>query len=343
MPLNRFSGTPGAAVTSANSGGASGDAFSVMNPTTPTGTFVYSDDLVNPITGGTVGKVAAGASVAAEARWTTVDSTSAAVQLVYRATGAPTTASCDDVAIRGTRQNAGRRLHTAGDSRLLNLGTEIGGGATWAGIINEWLVLDLVVVEGSTASNGTIKGRLRRLSDLATVVASYTSTARDAGVIGTDVINSLRVGKTTSGAVLPALYLAQVQGIAGATDWLPDPGGNVAPLASITSDATGAVEPGATITLTLGDSDADGTVTTRTLTQTAGATAAPAGSGSTRTVVAPYTLAGTTLTYQYVVTDDDGATSTPVSTSIEVLPATERIVITGGASPVEAPARIEVV
>ncbi|GAA4627250.1 hypothetical protein [Cellulomonas oligotrophica] len=334
--LNRFAGTPGAAITAAASA-AGGDAFSQMNPTTPTGVLTFSNELVNPFTGGTVAKVVADATTAAEARWNTADAVAGASQVVYWATGVPTTAPSDDQAIRGTRQNAGIRHHIGGQVRVLNLGTEIGTTANWPGITGEWVVRDLVVVEGADATSGTVKARLRRLADLTTVVASYASATRDAGIVGVDVINSFRFGKLTAGAVLPAMYLAQVQAVAGATDWLPDPGTNVIPVASLTANVTGPVEPGTTVTLTLADSDPDGTITTRTLTQVAGPTAAPVGAGAARTVLAPYTLAGTTLAYAYTVVDDDGATSAPASVSIDVLPATERIVVMGGPTPVEVP------
>jgi hypothetical protein len=279
----------------------------------------------------------------AEVRWNPANSNQGASRMVFWATGLPTTASNDDMTIRGTRQNAGMRFHTGGQRRTLNIGSEIGGTGSYSGITGEWVVQDLVVVEGTTSANGTVKSRLRRLSDLSTVVASYSSTTRDAGVVGTDVINSFRFGKTTSTAVLPEFRIAEVAADPAATDWLPDPGGNVVPISGIAADLSTDVEPGRTVTLTLSSSDADGTVVSSSLTQTAGPTVTLSGSGATRTLETPYTLTGTTLTFQYTVTDDDGATSTPATVSITVLRATERIVTVGGASPVEVPARITTV
>lgn len=340
MLVNKFVGTAGTNVTAANSG-PGGDALAF--PTTGTSAVVYSSAVTNPFTGGTVAKVEAAAGTIGEVRWNPANSDQGASRMVFWATGLPTTASNDDMTIRGTRQNAGVRYHTGGQRRTLNIGSEIGGGGNYSGVTGEWVVQDLVNVQGTTASNGTIKSRLRRLSDMSTIVGSYVATNRDAGVIGTDVINSFRYGKTTSAAVLPAFYIAEIAADPAAVDWLPDPGGNVVPLSGLVADLTTDVEPGTTVTLTLSDSDADGTVITRTLTQTAGPTVTLSGSGGTRTFEAPYTLAGTTLTFQYVVIDDDGASSDPATESITVLRATERTVTVGGASPTEVPARITVV
>jgi hypothetical protein len=218
--VNRFVGTDGTDLTTGNSA-AGGDAFDLINA--GANALEYSTAVTNPFTGGTVAKVEAGAGIAGEARWNPANSNQGAARLVYWATALPTTASNDDMTIRGTRQNAGMRYHTGGQRRTLNIGSEIGGTANYSGITGEWVVQDLVCVEGTTSSNGTIKSRIRRLSDLSTVVSSYTATNRDAGVIGTDVINSFRFGKTTTASVMPAFYMAEVAADPAATDWLPDP------------------------------------------------------------------------------------------------------------------------
>lgn len=95
------------------------------------------------------------------------------------------------------------------------------------------------------------------------------------------------------------------------------------------------LEPWATVTLTGTDSDGDGTIASRAWAQTGGPAVSLTGSGAARTFEAPGTLAGTTLTFQYSATDDDGATATDTMT-VTVLPVTERAVIGG----VEVPMRI---
>lgn len=337
--INKFVGTNGTVVTPANSGGSSGDAFSTANPGTPAG-FTYSTDLTNPITGGTVGKVAVSAGTVAENRWTLGDTTSAADQLVIRFTAAPTTASDDINQLRGTVQNTGLRLHTDGTLRPLNLGSEITvpGSANWTIVNNVWYVIDRNIVEG-TSTTGRIRYKVRTFADLSTTVFSYDTLAvKNAGVVGTDVMNSWRVGKITSTSNQPAYYLAQV-GVSTDTGltYMVDPGANVAPTSIVDADVLSNVEPGQTVTLTLTDSDVDGTIVTRTLTQVAGPTVTLSGSGTTRTFTAPYTLAGTTVQFTYQVVDDDGASSIADAVSIDVLAATERIVTVGGTVPTEVP------
>lgn len=343
--INKFVGTNGTVVRDINSA-AGGDAFNLAG--TPTG-FSYSTDLVNPITGGTVGKVDVGAGVIAENRWTFIDTTSLADQMVVRFTATP--ASPDDIVqTRGTRQNSGSRLHTSGTFRPLNLGSEIStpGSPNWTVVYNVWYVIDKETLEGTTSSNGRIRYRVRTLADLSTTVFSYdTGAVKDAGVIGTDVINSLRFGKMTSAPVQPVYYLAQVGGMSdSALNYMTDPGSNVAPSSIIDADVLSNVEPGQTVTLTITDSDTDGTIVTRTLTQVAGPTvtlSGSGGSGSTRTFTAPYTLAGTTLQFQYQVVDDDAASSVADAVSIDILAATERIVTVGGTTPTEVPLIVSIV
>lgn len=346
--INKFIGTNGTVVTPAASGGASGDAFNLANPPTPTG-FTYSNDLVNPITGGTVGKVSVGAGVVAENRWTLADTTSVADQWVVRFTAPPTTSIDDVMQIRGTVQNMAARLSLTDLHQILNLGTAVStpGSPNWTIVYNVWYVIDRNIVEG-TATTGQIRYRVRTFADLSTTVFTYdTGATKNAGVVGTDVINSYRIGKITSAAVQPAFYFAQV-GVSTDTGlaYMVDPGANVAPTSIVDADVLANVEPGQTVTLTITDSDVDGTIVTRNLTQVAGPTvtlSGSGGSGSTRTFTAPYTLAGTTVQFQYQVVDDDGATSVADAVSIDILPATERIVTVGGPTPTEVPLIVSIV
>jgi hypothetical protein len=90
--------------------------------------------------------------------------------------------------------------------------------------------------------------------------------------------------------------------------------------ASLTATPSSAVVPGTNIVLSY--------TGTGTLTQTAGPTATiVATTSSSATVRAPYTVNGTTLTFSR-----GGATA-----SVQVLKATRRLVVTGGANPVEVP------
>lgn len=103
---------------------------------------------------------------------------------------------------------------------------------------------------------------------------------------------------------------------------------NAAPIADAGVDQAN-VEPWWTVTLTGTASDTDGTIASRSWTQTGGTPAVTlSGTGVSRTFEAPATVAGTTLTFAFAATDDDGATITDTVT-VTVLPAAERILIGG--------------
>jgi hypothetical protein len=120
---------------------------------------------------------------------------------------------------------------------------------------------------------------------------------------------------------------------------------NAAPTSGLSANKTTAIEPGETITFTLTDGDDVG-VTTRTFRQVSGtptvAFSGSGGNGSTRTIVAPYTNAGTTLVYGYQVSDGT-LSSTEATVTLTILKASVRIVTTGGSSPVEIPLKRNVV
>lgn len=232
-----FTGTDGTALTAANSG------YTLVNPSGGAG-FTFETSVTNPLSGGSVGKITAAAGTAAEGRFTHPDSTSLAQQLVMRVPPPPTAASCDFEQSRGTRQNSGLRYHTDGSLRVLGIGTEIGGAATWADwdlLVGEDVVVDRLTQEGTTASNGRIRARVRLLSDLATVLWEYDSgTTRDAGVIGTDVINSARAWKITAASAFASdwiLFAHRSQ--EGVSAYLSDPTPAASPpIVVVTGDDT---------------------------------------------------------------------------------------------------------
>lgn len=111
--------------------------------------------------------------------------------------------------------------------------------------------------------------------------------------------------------------------------------GNVPPTCNAGADQTN-LEPYTTVTLSATDSDTDGTVSTRAWSQTAGTVVTLTGASSrTLTFTAPGTIGGDTLTFQYQVTDNGGATASD-TVNVSVLPVTERAAIGG----VEVPMQI---
>jgi hypothetical protein len=113
---------------------------------------------------------------------------------------------------------------------------------------------------------------------------------------------------------------------------------NAAPTADAGPDQTN-IEPWTTVTLDgSGSSDPDGgdSITAYAWTQTAGtAVTLSDPSSPSPTFTAPATIAGTTLTFSLVVTDENSTNSAPNTVDIQVLPVTERAIIGG----VEVPAR----
>lgn len=169
--------------------------------------------------------------------------------------------------------------------------------------------------------------KMRVYANSTTTTPTYSQDVTGAN-LGTADFAAAQIGKSTTTAVLNAHY-DDFRVSTTATDVLPPEGAsNTAPTANAGLDQTG-VEPWNPVVLTGSDSDSDGTVTGRAWAQTAGSpTVTLTGSGASRTFTAPGTVAGTTLTFTYTVTDSGGATASDPMT-VTVLPATERAVIGG--------------
>ncbi|TFV90392.1 hypothetical protein [Blastococcus sp. CT_GayMR16] len=148
----------------------------------------------------------------------------------------------------------------------------------------------------------------------ATALSLHTESRPTAGATGTRTVTYSSAGLESGAA-----YLVSIKGAAG----------NTPPTASAGADQVN-VEPGATVTLTGTDGDTDGTVVTRAWAQTAGSPSVTLSGAATATATftAPLTLAGTTLTFQYTATDNGGA-STSDTMTVTVLPASERIMLSG--------------
>lgn len=101
---------------------------------------------------------------------------------------------------------------------------------------------------------------------------------------------------------------------------------NAAPTANAGTDQTD-IEPRTTVTLDgTGSTDSDGTIAAYAWTQTAGTTVTLSSATAAQpTFTAPLTLAGETLTFSLVVTDDDGATSSADTVNVTVLPASAAV------------------
>lgn len=228
---NIYQGSDGVYLTAATSGGASGDAYQLVNPSN-TAAIAYTALAVNPITGfNSTGKFDASLNVATgigEVRFVQAAAICGAQQVIIKFNGAPTVSTCVLMQSRGTIQNADLRISTSGivhlalaDNSTLGL---IGGTAIDMSSSSPWYVIDFWLAEGTTSSNGQAKYQVRALNNLTTVLYSADSgAARNTGVQGTHTITDWRVGKFTQAATLPAFYIAQHSADYGAADFIADP------------------------------------------------------------------------------------------------------------------------
>lgn len=219
LQTQRFEGTVAAALTTANTG------YALVNPSGDS-RFTFQNPPAAEVYGGTVGRIVAVAGQVNEGRWTLADCTSAAGQLLAYFTGHATAAACDLATLRGTSQNLTVRYRTDSTITLLNMTGGDVAGRRFTPPLNAWLLIDYLVIEGTTSSNGRVAYKARRLDDLGgTPLIDYDSgTTVDAGVIGTAVINSSRAGKITSAtAAVPTFYIAAHDVEDGRTTYLPTP------------------------------------------------------------------------------------------------------------------------
>lgn len=115
------------------------------------------------------------------------------------------------------------------------------------------------------------------------------------------------------------------------TGWVgPATGTNVAPTANAGSPQV-TILPGITVTLDgSGSADSDGTIASYAWSQTGGTSVTLSSTSAQKpTFISPSVAAGDTLTFQLVVTDNQGATSTPATTTVTVLPMMD-FVVKGG-------------
>jgi hypothetical protein len=325
------------AISTGNSGGASGTAWDQVTNTSGGSIQAEADAAVHGSRGIRVVSVSGSSNILIKN--ITAPSGEAAISFYFDAPASAPTANTQIATIR----------HSSGNMAILALTTAnklVCQDATGGAAITPTPTLtagatyraEMRVKKGTTTGDG-VRQFAYFLGDSTTAEHASTNSATNTGTADPA---SLRFGRPSSSTWANTLDLDSIQWDDAPAGALMGPwvGSNFAPAAGISADQSVGVEPGQTVTLTLTDSDADGTVVTRTVTQTGGTTVTLSGSGGTRTFDAPYTLAGTTLDFSYVVVDDDGASSDVATATVAVLAATERIVTVGGASPVEVPALI---
>jgi len=328
-------GTNGTTVSTGNSGGASGNAWDLVN--IPAGqTLTYTASAFAGSHGFDVG-TDTGTVAGAQMRWgDALALTQGALRaFVYLPATAPsvtaivaqvstnnsgTIGSCGKLAISPSGKLA---LQDAAGTTLWNSPSVLPTG--------QWLRLELWAIPGTTTSNGQLAAGWA--SGAAALSESFTSTATanaGTGPIGRASFGKLSGTWSTVHVLFDRIAVADTAAFIGNADL------NVAPTANAGLGQTD-IEPWASVTLSGSDSDSDGTVVTRAWTQIGGTPTVTLSGASTATATFPAaaTIAGTTLTFQYAVTDNSGATTT-ATTTVAVLPVTERAAVGG----VEVPMRV---
>jgi hypothetical protein len=196
--------------------------------------------------------------------------------------------------------------------------------SSWTTVSGEDTLVAFVTSKAPTASYSASFTAIGLTQVGATVVESSRLSARAStntlaysqrdATVTTGATGAVSFSATTTGANgAGVIFLANLhQGVAS----------NAAPTANAGTDQVD-VEPYTTVTLTGSGTDSDGTIASYAWTQTGGTTVTLSGTGTTRTFTAPALMAGDTLTFTLVVTDNLGATSTADTVTVTVLPHNE--------------------
>lgn len=202
---------------------------------------------------------------------------------------------------------------------------------------NTWYRVEIAFQMGITGTADGVINCAFYQGDSTTALGTFSSTTVNTG-INTETFTNFSFGRNSSPAVAYDTYVDSITAQDGTTALLGPyvPPSNQLPTANAGS-AQSNLEPYTTVSLAGTDSDSDGTVVSRQWRQISGTpsvTLTNAGS-ATATYTAPGTIAGTTLTFGYKVTDNSGGESVESTVTNDILPVTERAVVSGAEVPVK--------
>ena len=317
-------GTNGATITEANSGGASGAQFSLVEILAGATTTYQTTAALH----GSRGARITGNGAHAFLQHDIVSNNKLTMRFHVRFPSAPT-ANCQIYTPRHATNYIGGVNITTGMKFQV---THINGAALFTTTAtlatNTWYRVE-ISHEVATATTGKISFKYF-LGDNAVAAETFTTTTAD---LGTAPIVMYRLGKINNSGNTP-MDLDSITFEAGNTALLgPHVQINVTPTADAGTGSND-VEPGSVITLDgSGSADSDGSIVSYAWTQTNGTPVTLSGTGAKRTFTAPHTLAGTTLGFRLTVTDNSGDTGTASVVHV-VLPASERAAVNGAWVPV---------
>jgi len=242
--------------------------------------------------------------------------------------------------------NAIASFHSSGGGSALTLSVRTNGKLTVSDFINPdfaistnplplgtWIKIDATCTPGTTPTNGRARVSVYEAGN---TTAIWSIDADGTINLGSVAVGSYRFGKLNDTATSPTYYIDQVAASTGDASFIPDDTGNTLPVASAGSPKVD-IEPYSVVTLSGTDSDSDGTVVSRAWRQISGAPSVTLqnANAANASYTAPGTLAGTTLTFGYKVTDNLGGQSPESTTTNQINYATERAVISGIEVPVK--------
>lgn len=167
--VNGYEGTDGAQITVANSGGASGDAFTALNATV----FFTTDQKMH----GASAAEAIGDNLAAGSRWAITDATKIAMR-IYAYIGGTQGGDLDFLRASVSPDTGGVILRSTA-TKQLRIHSSTGGAALWTGTATlpdtQWLRFELYCDTGTSATTGTVRG--------AVYAGDSTTPLDDSGVI----------------------------------------------------------------------------------------------------------------------------------------------------------------
>lgn len=205
-------------------------------------------------------------------------------------------------------------------------------------ITGQWYRIELRLTVGATATEGLVRAAFYSYDDTIPINPEFSSTTADLGILP---LFRAEFGKCSLAPTVD-MFIDDFAFNIGSSDAIGpvEPPPNVPPIANAGPNQT-TIEPWSTVTLDGSGSVANvGTITSYLWAQTAGMTVTLSDPTSANpTFTAPASITNQTLTFQLVVEDSQGISSTADSVDVVVLYATERAIIDGQ----EVPLRPEVV
>lgn len=320
-------GTSNTVPTTANTGGASGDAASLVNIGAGNA-LVFSDFI--PAHGDMGYGFTYGTTSGGNVQWDIADADRVVLSFYVVIESLPTATE-----YLGSIRNASGNMCIAciGSDGKLIMQNSAGAGisasrATDTFPVDQNVRVEMAVRKGTSTTDGLIEYAYY-LGDSPTAVYTWSSSAQNTGT--TDVARVL-IGRNTTATQTRTVWYDTIRAQAVSSGWIgPYQEVNLAPTANLGGNVIN-IEPYTVQTIS-GASSVDndvGTIASYAFRQISGSpTVTLAGSGASRTYTAPGTIAGTTLTFGLIVTDNQGAESTEDTVTHTIFPVTERAAVGG--------------